>query len=250
MKNLPSGRETSTQVWTTAQSLTGILATGKSLDNYVPKIREAFDYIEKLRRTSPSGGWNYYANAIPYTVTEINAWVTVATVKSLDSKTKIWSDTERAEIVGRVLRDLDEIKRRQDSTGGFRPIRDDGPDFTRTYATVISLWGLLEARRSPAVFEKMGTTSDESIRSGINWILRSYKEGQGWVPNPNRIGQKGRFDGLTAHILYVLSLAEAVPDFAYVKNDRNYHAARKEFLGHKELAQRSIEKRQQQRSRR
>lgn len=242
MKNLPSGRETSTQVWTTAQSLTGVLSTGKSLDNYVPKIREAFDYIEKLRRTSPAGGWNYYANAIPYTVTEINAWVTVATVKSLDSKTKIWSDTERAEIVGRVIRELDEIKRRQDSTGGWRPIRDDGPDFTRTYATVISLWGLLEARRSPAVFEKMGTTSDESIRSGINWILRSYKEGQGWVPNPNRIGQKGRFDGLTAHILYILSLAENIPDFAYVKNDQNYHAARKEFLSHKDLAQRSIEK--------
>ncbi len=84
--------------------------------------------------------------------------------------------------------------------------------------------------------------SDENIRSGINWLLRSYKEGQGWVPNPNRTGQKGRFDGLTAHVLFALSLAETVPEFAYVKDDQNYRAARKEFLSHKDIAQRSIEK--------
>ncbi len=242
LKGLPSGRETSTQVWTTAQGLTAVLSTGKNLDNYSPKIRAAFDYIEKSRRSTPAEGWNYYANAIPYTVTEINAWVTVAYVKSLDNTTKIWSDSERAEIVNRVLRDLNEIKRRQDANGGWRPIREQGPDFSRTYSTVTSLWALLEARRSPAVFERMGTGSDESIRTGLNWLLRSYKEGQGWVPNPNRTGQKGRFDGLTAHVLYVLSLAETVPDFAYLKSDQSYMTARKEFANHQDLAARSIEK--------
>jgi hypothetical protein len=80
------------------------------------------------------------------------------------------------------------------------------------------------------------------MRKGIGWLLQQYKEGQGWVQNPSRSGQKDRFDGLTAEALFVLSRAEAVPDFAYLKNDQTYKTARKDFVNNKQLATRSIEK--------
>jgi hypothetical protein len=168
--------------------------------------------------------------------------VSLAEIKSLDSKTTIWNDSERQEVLNRVLRDLKEITLRQDATGGWRPIREGGTDFTRTYPTIIALWSLAEARNSPSVRERLGTQYDENIRRGISWLLQTYKEGQGWVQNPNRGGQKDRFDGLTAETLFVLSRAEIVPDFVYLKNDQTYKTARRDFINNKQLAQRSIEK--------
>jgi class 3 adenylate cyclase len=242
LKASPSSAETTVQVWATAQSLAGILSSSKNLDGQVPKIKSAFDFIQKLRRTAPVEGWNLYGNQNIYTITEVGGWVTVAHVKSLDSKTKVWSDPERLEILNRIVRDLDETRRRQGTTGGWRPIREEGPDFTRTYSTVVALWSLVEARTSPSVSPRIGTQYDESIRGGINWLLRTYKASQGWVQNPDRTGQQNRFDGLTAHALYVLSRAATLPEFAFLKNDQTYKDARKDFINNRELATRSIEK--------
>lgn len=242
MKSVTAGSETATQAWTTAQALTGVLATQKSLDSYVAKIKAAFGFIEKLRRTKPSEGWNYYGNANPYTITEINCWVTLAHIKSLDSTTRIWSDAERGDILNRIARDLAEIARRQDAGGGWRPITEDNPDYVRTYSTVVALWTLTEASKSPVVRERIGTQYDQAMRRGVSWLLQNYKQGQGWVQNPQRTGQKDRFDGLTAHALFVLSRAETIPDLAYLKNDQTYRTARKDFINTKELATKSIEK--------
>lgn len=242
MKQVTAGAQTTTQVWTTAQALTGVLATQKSLDSYVPKIKAAFEYMEKVRRTKPSEGWNYYANANPFTVTEINCWVTLAHIKSLDATTRIWTDDERGDILNRIDRDLAEIARRQDSGGGWRPIAEDSPDFVRTYSTVVALWTLAEAAKSPAVRERVGAQYDQAMRRGVSWLLQNYKGGQGWVQNPQRTGQKDRYDGLTAHALFVLSRAETIPDLAYLKNDQTYLTARKDFIKNKELAIKSIEK--------
>jgi len=242
MKSVTAGAQTSTQVWTTAQALTGVLATRKSLDSYLPKIRAAFDYMEKLRRTKPTEGWNYYANTNPHTVTEINCWVTLAYIESLDAKTRIWSDVERGDILNRIDRDLAEIARRQDSGGGWRPITDNSADFVRTYSTVAALWTLAEAAKSPAMHERVGAKYDQAMRRGVSWLLQNYKAGQGWVQNPQRTGQKDRFDGLTAHALFVLSRAETIPDLAYLKNDQTFRTARKDFIINKELATKSIEK--------
>jgi len=229
-------------VWTTAQALTGVLATQKSLDTYVPKIKAAFAYMDKLRRTKPSEGWNYYGNANPYTVTEINCWVTLAHIKSLDSTTKIWSDDERADIVNRIERDLAEIARRQDGGGGWRAITEDSPDYVRTYSTVVALWALAEATSSPALKDRVGSKYIQAMRRGVSWLIQNYKAGQGWVQNPQRTGQQDRFDGLTAHALFVLSRAETISDLAYLKNDQTYLTARRDFINHKELATQSIEK--------
>ena len=83
---------------------------------------------------------------------------------------------------------------------------------------------------------------DESIRSGTNWLLRNYKDGQGWVQNPSRSGQKDYFDGLTAQALFVLSRGAGLVEFAYLKNDSTYVRARRDFINNKQLVSRSIEK--------
>jgi class 3 adenylate cyclase len=241
IKMSASSAEATTQVWQTAQCLVGALSSQRNLDNYVPKLKNAFKYLESLHRTEPAEGWNLYGNANKFTITEIGSWVALANIKSLDSKTKIWTDPERAEVINHVMRDLEETVRRQDSSGGWRPIKDENTDFTRTYPTIMALWSLIEARTSPSLSQRVGTKYDENMRRGITWLLRSYKEGQGWVPNPNRVGQKGRFEGLTAHALFVLSRAEAVDALGYIKSDQIYGTARRDFLKNKQLAEWSIE---------
>jgi len=242
LKSVTAGAQTTTQVWTTAQALTGVLATQKNLDGYVPKIKAAFEFMEKLRRTRPSEGWNYYGNANPYAVTEINCWVTLAQIKSLDSTTRIWTDAERADTVNRIERELEEILRRQDGSGGWRAITEDNPDYVRTYSTVVALWALAEATKSASLKDRVGTKHVQAIRRGVSWLIQNYKQGQGWVQSPQRTGQQDRFEGLTAHALFVLSRTETIPDLAYLKNDQTYLTARRDFINNKELATKSIEK--------
>ncbi|HEY0431971.1 MAG TPA: adenylate/guanylate cyclase domain-containing protein [Pyrinomonadaceae bacterium] len=242
LKSVTAGAQTTTQAWTTAQALVALLSSQKSLDSQVPKIKAAFEFIEKLRRANPSEGWNYYGNANPFTVTEINSWVTLAHLKSLDSPTPIWSDAERADVVNRIVRDLEELARRQDGGGGWRPITEDNPDYVRTYSTVIAVWTFAEASQSPAVRERTGNKYDQAVRRAVSWLLQNYKLGQGWVQNPQRTGQKDRFDGLTAQALFALSRAESIPELAYLKNDQTYRNARKDFINNKELAAKSNEK--------
>ncbi|HLN98910.1 MAG TPA: adenylate/guanylate cyclase domain-containing protein [Pyrinomonadaceae bacterium] len=241
VKMSPSAADETTQVWQTAQCLLGALATEKNLDSQVPKIKSAFSYLEGLHRTTPVEGWNLYGNTSPYTITEVGSWVTLANIKSLDSKTKIWNETEREDVVKRVIRDLDETNRRQDATGGWRPIRDESTEFSRTYPTVVALWSLIEARTSPSVSKQIGGRYDENIRRGINWLLRTYKEGQGWVPNPNRAGQRDHFEGLTAQALYVLSRAQSLDPFSFIRNDNVYRTAIQDFLRNKQIGDWSIE---------
>ena len=241
IKMSPSSADATTQVWQTAQCLVGALSLDKNLDADVPKIKNAFSYLEGLHRPAPIDGWNLYGNSSQYTITEIGSWVTLANIKSLDSKTAIWSGQEKQDVTKRVVRDLDEIIRRQDSVGGWRPIRDENAEFTRTYPTVMALWSLIEAKTSPVVGSTVGNKYDENIRKGINWLLRTYANGQGWVPNPNRSGQREHFEGLTAQALYVLSRAAAVDAFAFIKNESVYRTARQDFLKNKQFADWSIE---------
>lgn len=241
IKMSPSSADATTQAWQTAQCLVGVLSLDKNLDAEVPKIKSAFNYLEGLHRSTPVEGWNLYGNSSQYTITEIGSWVTLANIKSLDSKTAIWNEQEKQDVIKRVLRDLDESNRRQDSSGGWRPIRDENSEFTRTYPTAMALWTLIEAKTSPSVSSSVGNRYDENIRRGINWLLRTSASGQGWVPNPNRSGQREHFEGLTAQVLYVLSRAADVDAFAFIKNDSVYRTARQDFLNNTQFADWSID---------
>jgi hypothetical protein len=242
IKESPSAPELKTQTWTTAQCLVGILSSPLDLNKYMPNIKAAFNYIERMRQPAPANGWNLFDNSNKYTVTEINSWVILAYIKSLESPTRIWNNLEQQEILDRIESDLAEIVTRQDSTGGWRPIKDNGPGFSRTYSTAMALWSLIEASRSSVVHQRIGNRYVNSIREGINWLIKSHITGLGWVPNPNRTKQVERFDGLTAQTLFVLSRAETLNDFKYVNNDQSYIDAQREFARNEQLSNRSINK--------
>ncbi len=242
IKTTPSADDNTVQVWATAQCIVGAVAAQNKLDVYGPRIKKAFDYIEATRRVDPTEGWNLYGGTNPYTITDIGGWVNLAYIHSLDSRTAIWTDAERVDILNRIERDIKVTLQRQNADGGFRPITDDRSGFTRTYSTIMSLWPLLEARKSPAVYQRIGKRHDENIRMAINWLLRTYKEKQGWLQNPNRMGQVNRFDGLTAQILFVLKLAEDIDGYAYLKGEPAYKIAKSEFVKNKQFAQWSIDK--------
>ena len=242
IKTTPSSDDNTVQVWATAQCIVGAVAAQNRLEVYGPRIRKAFEYIEATRRVDPTEGWNLYGGTNPYTITDIGGWVTLAYIHALDSRTAIWNDAEKAEIVGRIERDLAAALQRQNADGGLRPIKDDRPGFTRTYSTAMILWSLLEARKSQTVYQRIGNRYDENIRMAINWLLRTYKEKQGWLQNPNRMGQVNRFDGLTAQILFVLRLAENIDTYAYLKGEPAYKIAKSEFVKNKQFASWSIDK--------
>jgi hypothetical protein len=237
MKESPSAADNTQQAWATAQVLVGAYSTDRDLPQLAPRLKNGFAYLKALRRTTPADGWNLYGNENPYTLTEINAWVTLAHIMSLDGKTKIWNDAERQDLLVQIDRDLAELKLRQSDTGGFRPIRDDQPSFTRTYPTIMALWALADAKRSPTIGPKIGAQYDDAIRKGINWLFGSYKAGQGWVPNPNRVGQTAKFQGLNAQTLLVLSRLEAMPEFAFLKSDPTYKMAKSDFLAAKQITE-------------
>jgi hypothetical protein len=88
----------------------------------------------------------------------------------------------------------------------------------------------------------MGNQYDSCIRDGINWLQRTYRNGQGWAQNPNRPGQPDRFDGLTAQTLYVLSRATTIPDLAFLKNDQGLKSAKRDFLNNKQIGTRLLDK--------
>ena len=94
---------------------------------------------------------------------------------------------------------------------------------------------------SPSLADKIGGKYDENIRQGINWLLRGYGPGQGWVPNPNRVGQRNQFEGLTAHALFVLARVARLPAFSFIKNDNVYRTARQDFIKNRQLATWSID---------
>lgn len=235
---------TPTQVWTTAQCLKALLTAQMDIKDHIPAIKKAFNYIEGARQVSTDAprqdeGWGLLEGN-PYSVTEIAGWVTVAYAASLDSKTKIWSDAEVPIIVSRIERDLQHMLSRQESNGGFRPIKQEPPPntlpYTRTYSTLMALWGLVEAKRVPAVAERIGERYDSNITNAIMWLLRTRDEKLGWVPNPDRQPQKETFSGLTAQVLFVLSRAEG--DFKFLETDKIYVNAEKNFARNKDLGKR------------
>jgi hypothetical protein len=232
------------QVWTTAQCLKGVLAAPVDLGPHVQQIRRAFEYIERTRHPNSNPewpgtqeGWGLFEER-PATVTEIAGWVVVAKVASVESKTKIWNDDELPRFVESIERDLKFLVSRQDAGGGWRPLEEQAHDFNRAYATAMALWGLVEARRSPVVSQRIGTSYDDHINKGIRWLLTRHDEKLGWVPNPDRRPQYERFDGLTAQILHVLSRAEQ--DFTFLENNPTYLNAERAFVTNAQLAGRPL----------
>lgn len=231
-----------TQVWTTAQCLVAVLSAPVDLQPHVQQVKGAFGYIEQARHPRPEHpdeekGWGLFEER-DKAVTEIAGWVVVAYVASLESPTKIWSDAEQPAILERIERDLSHIIERQAANGGFRPLSDEGPDFNRTYSTAMAVWALVEAKRSAALRQRLGNKYDDNVYKGVAWLLQRYDEKNGWVPNPDRQPQNEHYQGLTAHVLYILSRAEQ--DFPFLESHSIYLKAERDFVQRTDVVSRPL----------
>jgi len=235
----PLNQSSPPQVYSSAQCLKALITSQLGIAQHVPEIKAAFAYIERARRAQPANGndpdegWGYFEGK-KKSVTEITAWVALAYIASIESKAKIWQDAEMPAVLNIVQRDLAHLQDRQDQSGGWRPIIDDHAGFTRSYSTAMALWAMVEARKSPLVLARIGSTYDMSICNGITWLLKSHDKDLGWVPNPNRPKQREHYDGLNAQVLYVLSRAEA--DFGFLTADFRYIEAKRAFIKDREQA--------------
>jgi len=220
------------QVWSTAQSLKGILSSSARLDgDDVQRIRSAFGYLEN--QFVLDQGWGYF-DEWQTGVTEVAGWVALAQVAALDhTGPAIWTAEQLPTARASAERTLQLLVSKQNGAeGGWSPnIGDPSPDFLRTYSTALATWALIEARRSPTLRASVGTRYDDAIRKGISWLLASYNPLLGWVPNPVRKVQNEMFIGLQAQVLYILNRAEK--DFApYIRAQPNVLAAKADFLMH------------------
>lgn len=223
------------QVWTTAQVLKGILSSSATLEaDDVERIRGAFAYIDN--QFVPDQGWGYF-DGWQTGVTEIAGWVALAQVAAIDrSKPVIWPEDQLPAARASAERTLQLLLSKQNpAEGGWGPnIGDASADFQRTYSTAIATWGLIEARRSPAMRATIGSRYDDAIRKGIGWLLTNYNPSVGWVPNPTRKVQNEPFLGLHAQVLFILSRAER--DFGpYMHAQPNALTAKQDFLARVQL---------------
>lgn len=236
----PSGGITSeltgqrrTQVWTTAQALNGIVTAihyGYSRPD-PDAVWRAFEHIESERSALSNDGWAYWDDH-SRTVTEVNAWVTVATARALHTPDALPGPVAVATLEERIQRDLQELLDRQQPGGGWSPIKEaSSPSDTRTYSTVMAVWALLEGRRVEGLETPSRAELDEGLRSGARWLLANRHPTMDWVPNPGRKdAQTETFRGLTAQSIFVLSRMAEERVGAFLRNDAGFLEVKRRFL--------------------
>lgn len=230
----PSSRS---QVWTTAQVLTGVLSGAAPVDAVrARRIRRAFEYMEHVRLQNRLGGWGYFEEW-PWSVTEISAWVVLAEVASLKHQ-NIWPTEEDRRVVReRVMRDIASVLVAQQEDGSWAPIVGRVPGLGRTYSTAMAVWCLLEAHRSPEM-ASVATGYGTQIRDGFSWLLNRFSATNaredhlplGWVPNPFRANQQETVIGLNAQVLFVVQAVTQTPGFQDLRSHPQFLAAIDAFL--------------------
>ena len=218
------------QVWSTAQSLTGIMFNHwrPLSETDAKRIRDHLDYIDRVRIPKDEEGWGYMSD-LDWGVTEIAGWVTLAYLASTQPNlvNLVWGrDSEKA--FQRLEQYLKLLQGRQLTNGAWAPIsQKDNLRFARTYSTTIAVWALIEAKKHPEMGKRIGSAYDEAVEGGIRWLLARYNDQvKSWVPNPERPKQTESFPGLTAQVLYVLERARPEFDFLLQANSSYQRALR------------------------
>jgi len=234
------------QAWATAQILVAVLdSTSKLGFRDVTRVRSALAYFETVRLKSVSmdhdpescsippeaqqsggkiDGWGYFPR-IPWAVTEINAWVTLANAKALHHPEIVQDVTETRQ---RVKRYADILAADELPQGGWSPIGNTRNDtFARTYSTAMAVWALTEVRQALNTPEY-----DANIRGGMTWLLVHKQSTWGWwVPNPGRssqsTGQLDSFPGLTAQVIFIL--LRTPKQFSYLLAENGFRSVLADF---------------------
>jgi hypothetical protein len=207
------------QAWTTAQIVYALETLPLMSPEARVAVRQGLDYIERMRVTAsnrpcqePNGqqdGWAYI-KFLPWGVTEVNSWVLLSKITSLQSRFsfEIWDPSELTAELQRTKLDVEALARRQHDDGGWAPIaKTEDATHLRTYSTIMALWSLLEAKRNDRLGPMLGSSYDPKITHGARWLLTTWSgEKGGWGPNPAWKQKEKLYPGLTAQALYVLQL--------------------------------------------
>ncbi len=186
-------------MWTSAQALVALLRSRQT--EPTEPLRAAFDFIEESRLDGSRVGWTYTLGSDEPTVTEVAAWVLLALAAGLDAG--LWDADGAERVRDRIARDVAALVARQHASGGFAPVDLVVPANLRTYSSLMALWALAECRHHLPP----EATAGPAQRVGA-WLLRTRREGLGWVVAPDRPRQRERYPGLAAQALVAMAVGE------------------------------------------
>jgi hypothetical protein len=225
--------------WTTAQTLAA--ASSASLVGVTdPDLdaQRALDFLERQHRAlpkkraprgAPEAGYAMFSGDDFYTVTEIQAWAIVA--KSLQLTL---SQARRSQLMASTARDVNELLKRQDESGGWSPVSVVRTSNTRTYTSIMALWALSEARLADVSPSELVR---EPIRKSAEWLLGTYNDRiKGWTATPDR--RTTRLLSLTAHAIFALERTARTAEGRYLLQDPRFRAIREAFARDDDLLHR------------
>ena len=211
--------------WSTAQALEALLTAG-TYDR--GRTLSAFSYIETKRKNEGFEVVTNRENNTSFIRTEIAEWVAVAYLTALQ-KSDLWTDDERAAIIGHSENTLLLIVSQQDrNTGGWSPVPQYAATHQRTYATMMAVWALTEALHSPHISKQTKERLGAPLEAGVSWLIDHYVSNLGWEEDPHYPLGKS-FPGLTYQVLFALQKAQMVPGHSAFRNTEAYKRVKREL---------------------
>ena len=130
------------------QCLVAVLQSPRDIGKYAARIRNAFDFLERVKISKDGEGWGYMEGA-QWGITEVNSWITLAYLSSLHPQVvdTIWPNN-RPMVISRIERNLAMLSSAQYTNGAWSPTRrKDMQSHIRTYSSVMALWAFIEAKK-------------------------------------------------------------------------------------------------------
>jgi predicted Ser/Thr protein kinase len=204
------------QVWAHSEAVHAVLTTPDATPEeralFVEGLGAPFAPGRTVERDGVKYGWmmDQEDQQLQHPIAEPAVQTAVMLAAALGRR-DLLSDEQRRECLARFEYTQEALKAfRPLETGGWNmyPNQDD-PGRADTYATVLALTALLEARRSGLPWEGSEARRDELIRSTARWLVNEYDAAAsppGWRGMGGASGPT--LDGLTLQIYDVLLLAE------------------------------------------
>jgi hypothetical protein len=224
------------QAWTTAQCVAALLRQDlTAVAEIKPKLRRAFEYLERSRLSETNDGWGYQ-QSMKWGVTEVDAWVALAYISSLrpENTDLIWDKEEIPGVIAKTQAVLDRLARRQHDNGGWSVIeKTTNSRHIRSYSTIMAVWAFAEAAKNRDVVAGRELAYRAATTSGAKWLLDAYTTSiplsfSGWWPNPSATKLADEYPALTAQAIFVLH--EVKTSYPFIGADLRYKLAIETFV--------------------